>query len=331
MPDRVLVTGAAGYVGAPLCQELLAAGWRVRGLDCLLHGQEHVASALERDGVELVRGDIRDPGAREEALAGAAALVHLAAIVGDPACAHEPELAAEVNIAGSEALLADAAGAGISHIVFASTCSNYGRSGDPETPVDERAQLRPVSLYAEQKVAIERLLLPGLGGGERSDLELRSTCLRLATIYGVAPRMRFDLTVNEFTRELWAGHNLEVYGQQFWRPYVHVRDAARAVHAVLGAEPAAVDGEVFNVGATAENYRKLDLVAAIREQIHTGTVSYVERDSDPRDYRVSCEKITRRLAFHTTMTVAEGITEVAAALSAGAFPEPFDDAYRNSP
>jgi nucleoside-diphosphate-sugar epimerase len=92
-----------------------------------------------------------------------------------------------------------------------------------------------------------------------------------------------------------------------------------------------VEGEVFNVGATAENYRKLDLVAAIREQIHAGTVSYVERHSDPRDYRVSCEKITRRLAFHTTMTVPEGIAEIAAALSAGSFPEPFDDAYRNSP
>jgi nucleoside-diphosphate-sugar epimerase len=323
MPDTVLVTGGSGYIGAPLCQELLDAGRSVRALDALVHGQEHVAQELERAGVEVFRGDIRDANARARALAGARAVVHLAAIVGDPACARDPELSHAVNVEGTLALLADARAAGVGRIVFVSTCSNYGRMADPSTPIDELGELRPVSLYAEQKTAVESRLLAG-------DLApTRVTCLRLATVYGVAARMRFDLTVNEFTRDLWADRALEVFGERFWRPYVHVGDVARAVRAVLEAEPELVDGQVFNVGRTEENYRKLDLVRLIREQVGAGAVSYVHRDEDPRDYRVSFEKIRREIDFQTAMTVPDGIREVLAALSRGAFPDPFDGALRN--
>lgn len=324
MPDTVLVTGGAGYVGVPLCQELLTSGCAVRALDALVHGQEMVARELERLGVEVVRGDIRDADARGRALAGADAVVHLAAIVGDPACARDPEFSQAVNVEGAEALILDARAAGIGHIVFVSTCSNYGRMADPMAPIDERGELRPVSIYAEQKVAVERRLLAGDLGS------MRTTCLRLATVYGVAPRMRFDLTVNEFTRDLWANRRLEVFGERFWRPYVHVRDVAHAVRAVLQAEPGQVDGQVFNVGRSEENYRKLDLVRLIREQVDAGTVSYVHRDEDPRDYRVSFEKISRETRFQPTMTVPDGIREVVAALASNVFSNPFDDAHRNT-
>jgi nucleoside-diphosphate-sugar epimerase len=325
MPETVLVTGGAGYVGVPLCQELLAAGCSVKVLDALVHGQEHVAQELERSGIEVIRGDIRDADARERALSGAGVVVHLAAIVGDPACARDPELSHTVNVEGARALIADARATGAGHIVFVSTCSNYGRMADPAIPIDERGELRPVSLYAEQKVSIERqLLAKNLGA-------TRTTCLRLATVYGVAPRMRFDLTVNEFTRDLWADRRLEVFGERFWRPYVHVRDVARAVRAVLEAEPERVDGQVFNVGHSEENYRKLDLVRCIREQIGAGVVSYVHRDEDPRDYRVSFEKICHDTHFQATMTVPDGIREVVSALSVGIFADPFDGAYRNTP
>ena len=205
----------------------------------------------------MIRGDIRDAEARRRALAGAEAVVHLAAIVGDPACALDPAVAEEVNVQATRALVADAKDAGVQRLVFASTCSNYGRMADPTVPITEEGELRPVSLYAEQKVGMEQLILG------RGPVTHAPTCLRFATVYGVGRRMRFDLTVNEFTRELWADRELEVFGEQFWRPYIHVGDAARAVRTVLEAPVEQVAGAVFNAGRSGENYRKLDLVEEI--------------------------------------------------------------------
>ena len=321
----MLVTGGAGYVGVPLCEELLASGRRVRVLDVLLHDQSAITDRLRRAGVEMIRADIRSGEDRRRAVHGVDAIVHLAAIVGDPACARDPALSQQVNVEGTGALVADARAAGVKRFVFASTCSNYGRMADPTVPITEEGELAPVSLYAEQKVQIERSLLDG------TTVDLSVVCLRFATVYGVAPRMRFDLTVNEFARDLWADRDLEVFGEQFWRPYVHVRDAARGVRTVLDTPAEEVSGEVFNVGSSRENYRKLDLIDEIRRQIPTGRVSYVHRDEDPRDYKVSFEKISQRLGYKILMTVPEGISQVIAALEAGDFPEPFDARYRNTP
>ncbi|MDX6562274.1 MAG: hypothetical protein QOD65_2088 [Gaiellales bacterium] len=323
MSELVLITGGAGYIGAHASRELAASGRRVRVLDRLLHGQRAVAAALEREGIEVVEGDIRDGDTRIAALSGAGAVIHLAAIVGDPACARDPELSNDVNIGAGTALVADAESAGVTRFVFASTCSNYGRMLDPTTPIREDGELRPVSLYASQKVHMEQLLL-----GLESDT-LHPTCLRLATVYGAAPRMRFDLTVNEFTRDLWAGRDLEVFGEQFWRPYVHARDVAAAIRTVLDAPLERVDREVFNVGRSSENYRKLDLVDKIREQVSAGTVRYVTRSDDPRDYKVSFEKIRNGLGFETSMTVSDGIAELVRDLETGAFGDPYDPGFRN--
>jgi nucleoside-diphosphate-sugar epimerase len=321
----VLITGGAGYIGAPLAELLLNSGRQVRVLDSLLHDQEDVADSLVDAGVELIRGDIRDDDARRRSLDGVGAVVHLAAIVGDPACGRDPHLSNEVNVEGTRALVNDAAAAGVEQLIFASTCSNYGRMADPTVEVTEEAALAPVSLYAEQKVKMEKLLLDHDYNG------LSPTCLRFATIYGVAPRMRFDLTVNEFTRDLWADKDLDVFGEQFWRPYVHVRDAGRAVATVLDAPNETVANEVFNVGRSGENYRKLDLIEEIQRQVHTGRVSFVHRDEDPRDYKVSFGKIYAQLGFETLMTVPDGIAEVLEALSAGAFSDPFAGRYQNVP
>lgn len=325
MGSVIVVTGGAGYIGAPLCLALAESGHVVRALDSLLHGQEDIARLLETAGVEMIRADVRDAEARESALAGATAVVHLAAIVGDPACARDPELSRAVNVDGTRALAADAGRSGVERLVFASTCSNYGRMADPTHPIDEGGTLSPVSLYAEQKVEIERWLLGETHG------DSQPTCLRFATVYGVAPRMRFDLTVNEFARDLWADRPLEVFGEQFWRPYVHVRDAGRAVQAVLDAPVERVAGEVFNAGRSGEDYRKLDLVEEIRKLTDRGEVRYVHRDEDPRDYKVSFEKIRKILGFETEMTVPDGIAEVLAALDHDRFVNPFDDRYRNTP
>ena len=323
MSETVLITGGAGYIGGHASRELSASGRQVRVLDRLLHGQRDVAAALERDGIEVVEGDVRDGAVRATALAGVDAVVHLAAIVGDPACARDPELSNDVNVCASTALVADAESAGITRFVFASTCSNYGRMLDPTIPIREDGELRPVSLYASQKVSVERLLL-----ALESDA-LHPTCLRLATVYGAAPRMRFDLTVNEFTRDLWAGRDLEVFGEQFWRPYVHARDVATAIRIVLDAPLDRVDREVFNVGRSTENFRKLDLVDKIREHVSGGRVRYVTRSDDPRDYKVSFEKIRNDLGFETSMTVSDGIAELVRDLDAGSFGDPYDPGFRN--
>jgi nucleoside-diphosphate-sugar epimerase len=325
LTDVVVVTGGAGYIGVPLCLDLAASGRTVRALDVLLHDQSDVAATLDQAGVELIRADIRDAAAREAALSGADAVVHLAAIVGDPACARDPAVSHEVNVAGTRALVRDAARLAVKRFVFASTCSNYGRMADPITPIDESGVLAPVSLYAEQKVEMEKALLESDNSG------LEPVCLRFATIYGVAPRMRFDLTVNEFTRDLWARRRLEVFGEQFWRPYVHVRDAGRAVRTVLDAAADLVVRDVFNVGRSGENYRKLDLVQEIRKQTDRGEVAYVRRDEDPRDYKVSFDKIRDILGFETEMTVPDGIAEVLDALEQNRFGDPFDGRYRNIP
>jgi nucleoside-diphosphate-sugar epimerase len=321
-----LVTGGAGYLGVPVVGELSAAGRTVRVLDLLLHdGQHGLAAELEADGIELIRGDVRDPSVRRRALNGIEEVVHLSAIVGDPACARDPELAEGVNVEGTTALVADARAAGVRRFVFASTCSNYGRLEDPTVPIDEDGALAPISLYARQKVAIERALLNGAAA------PMQVTCVRLATLYGVAPRMRFDLTVNEFTRELWADRRLEVFGEQFWRPYVHVRDAARAIRLVLDAPSEQVAAQVFNVGDSGENYRKLDLVEIIRSLTARGTVAFVHRDEDPRDYKVWFEKIARVLGFEPKMMVPNGVAEIIAALDAGRFGDPFDRRHTNTP
>jgi nucleoside-diphosphate-sugar epimerase len=323
--NTTLITGGSGYIGSLLARELLDAGRDVRVLDSLLHGQEDIAAEQEQAGVEVIRADIRDADARRRALAGAQAVVHLAAIVGDPACARDPQASEEVNVQATRDLVADASQAGVERLVFASTCSNYGRMTDPTVPITEDGELSPVSLYAEQKVGMEKLIL---GGGANG---VKPTCLRFATVYGVGRRMRFDLTVNEFTRELWADRELEVFGEQFWRPYIHVRDAGRAVRTVLEAPAEQVSGQVFNAGRSGENYRKLDLVEEIRKQTDRGSVSYVHRDEDPRDYKVSFDRIRSELGFETLMTVPDGIAEIIVALEAEAFGDPFDGRYRNVP
>jgi len=315
--QHVLVTGGAGYTGSVLVHRLLASGRRVRVVDSLRFGGESLLAALGHSRFELIPGDIRDRECMQSALAGVDSLVHLAAVVGDPACAAEPDLAREVNQGASEQLYELADEAGVRRFVFASTCSNYGRTADGERLADETFELRPVSLYAETKVATERFLL-----AQSRARTAQPTCLRFATVYGLSPRPRFDLTVNEFTRDLVLGRTLEVYGAQFWRPYCHVRDKARAIAAVLEAPPDEVAFEVFNVGDTSENYTKQMVVAAILEQGVEGHVVHVERREDPRDYRVSFDKIQRRLGFAARYRVADGIREIAAAIRDGVIRDP---------
>ena len=226
--SNILVTGGAGYVGSTLVPLLLEQGHRVRVLDVLLHGGTSLLSVWNHPSFEFVHADIRNSRGLEQSLEGVDAVVHLAAIVGDPACARQPDEAREINLDASLGLLEQCRRANVGRLVFASTCSNYGRMADANGYVDESSTLAPVSLYAETKVAFEQALLD-----TQASAYLCATPLRFATVYGVSSRMRFDLTVNEFTKEMLTKKRLVVFGEQFWRPYVHVVDVARAIALVL--------------------------------------------------------------------------------------------------
>ncbi|MGZ8844863.1 MAG: NAD-dependent epimerase/dehydratase family protein [Pyrinomonadaceae bacterium] len=322
---KVFITGCAGYIGSVLTGDLLSAGHEVVGIDTLLHGPTGLASNLGRDGFKFHRLDVRDRSAMQEKLNGCDAAVHLAAIVGDPACTRQPEVATSVNLDASHQLFELCCDAQIRRFVFASTCSNYGRMLDPTSYVTEESELRPVSHYAETKVGFEKRLL------DETDRKAPIvTVLRLATVFGLSPRMRFDLTVNEFTLELHRRKQLTIFGEQFWRPYVHVRDVARAMRDVLQADTEKVRGQVFNVGDTNENYQKGSLVEMIREHIGDNVaIERVHKNEDPRDYRVSFEKIRRELSFKITRGVNDGITEVLDALNEGLFTDDQNACYRN--
>ena len=320
---KILVTGGAGYIGSTLVPMLLTGGHQVRVLDKLMHGGQSLLGVWADPGFEFVRGDIRDADVIHQALSGVDAVVHLAAIVGDPACARDPDLTRAVNLNGSLALLAASRQSGVARFVFASTCSNYGKMDDPTQYVDETSPLKPVSLYAETKVAVEQAVL------QAGQSDLCATSLRFATVFGVSPRMRFDLTVNHFTMEMLTQKHLVVFGEQFWRPYVHVRDIGRAVSLVLSAPVEQVKGEVFNVGATEQNYQKEQLVKMIQRHVPDATVEYVHKEQDPRDYRVSFAKIAGRLGFYVTRTVPDGIGEVAALVRAGVIQDWDNPRYRN--
>jgi nucleoside-diphosphate-sugar epimerase len=321
---KVLITGGAGYIGSVLAPVLLAAGHGVRVMDRLDHGGESLLSIWTHPAFEFRRADIRDRNAIAEAVRGIDAVVHLAAIVGDPAAARDPKAARAINLTASEELIEASRQAGVGRFIFASTCSNYGRMERDDGYVDENSELRPVSLYAETKVAIEGTLLASNGLKD-----WHPTPLRFATVFGVSPRMRFDLTVNEFTMDMLTKKHLVVFGEQFWRPYVHVHDAARAIRLVLESDPELVSGQVFNVGSTEQNYQKQTLVELIKPYAPDAEIEFVRKQEDPRDYRVSFERIRERLGFAITRTVPEGIDEIAQLVSGGIIRDFSDGKYRN--
>lgn len=326
MSDKynILITGGAGYIGSTLVPLLLEQGHRVRVLDVLLHGGNSLLNAWSHPSFEFVHADIRNSRTVKESLKGINAVVHLAAIVGDPACARQPDEAREINLDASLALLEECRRANVRRFVFASTCSNYGKMTDSNGYVDENSQLAPVSLYAETKVAFEKALL-AIPASE----SFCATPLRFATVYGVSSRMRFDLTVNEFTKEMVTKKWLVVFGEQFWRPYVHVRDAARAIALVLNADPGKLRGQVYNIGATSQNYRKKDLIDLIRVRAPDANVQYVRKEEDPRDYRVCFSKVSQELGFAPSRTVEDGIDEVARLVRSGLIRSLEDPCFRN--
>lgn len=328
MPSTILVTGGAGYVGSTLVRTLLHHRYKVMVVDNLSFGGESLLGVWHHPSFKFVKADITDAGTirkifDEHPVDG---VVHLAAIVGDPACAKQPDLAMRVNGEGSLNLLEVARQAKVKRFIFASTCSNYGKMTDHNSYVDENSLLAPVSLYAELKVKFEKVLLEKVSGNDG----FSPTVLRFATVYGVSPRMRFDLTVNEFVKELSLGRELQIFGEKFWRPYCHVSDFARAIDLVLKSDPLKVAYKIFNVGDTRENYQKQMIVDEIKKLIPQAKVKYTSRNEDPRDYRVSFEKIKKDLGFTVSRQVPDGICEIKYLIDHHVIPNPDDPKYKNA-
>ena len=309
---RILVTGGAGYLGSILVAQLIARGSKVRVLDALLFGDKSLDAVKSNPNCELVRGDVRDAAAVAAAMKSCDAVVHLAAIVGDAACNENQQLAAEVNRAATRTLIEMAPGCGVRRFIFASSCSVYGAS---DSFLDETAALNPLSIYARTKIDSEKLLLAA--GSHASAKDFSATVLRFGTLFGLSPRMRFDLVVNLFAARAASGGRITVFNAEQWRPFVHVQDAARAVLACLDAPSGAVSGQIFNAGSPALNLQIRDVGEAIQRMIPGTAIDRIENNSDQRNYRVSFEKIQRALGFQCHRTLESGIAEICDTIRSG--------------
>ena len=326
---NILVTGGAGYVGSGLLRELLLKGYNVTCIDNLLFGGESLLDIWHNKNFTFYKCDINDSQKLDEVFLknNFDGVIHLAAIVGDPACKLNSDLAIKTNFESSKNLLEKSKNSEVSKFIFASTCSNYGKMDDPEAYVDENSKLAPVSLYAELKVKFEKYML-----SEMKKIDgFFPTSLRFSTVYGLSPRMRFDLTVNEFTKDLVLGKELIIFGEQFWRPYCHVKDFSNAFITVLNSPNEKVAYNVFNVGDTKENYTKQMLVDEIKKVLPNSKIKYVKKNEDPRDYRVNCDKIKKELGFKISMTVPDGIKEIKRVIQENLIQDPEDQKYYNIP
>jgi nucleoside-diphosphate-sugar epimerase len=301
-PGRVLVTGHRGYIGAVLVPLLLDHSYDVIGVDSDLYaGCDFGAAAPDR--VLTLGTDVRD--LRPTDLAGVGAVVHLAALSNDPLGDLDPAVTDEINRAASVRLARLARDAGVTRFLFSSSCSNYGAAGD--APVDEDAPLRPLTPYAVSKVAVEREV------GRLADGRFSPVFLRNATAYGVSPRLRLDLVVNDLTAWAVVTGRVRVRSDGTpWRPLVHVEDIARAFVAMLEAPRAAIHGQCFNVGASAENHRVRDLAEMVGRAVPGSRIEYADgAGPDPRSYRVDFAKVAGTVpAFSPRWTLGEGIIQL---------------------
>jgi len=309
---HILAAGGSGYIGSVLVPRLLDHGHRVTVLDRLYFGDTLAEPrARFKDRLRIVRGDVRTFDTT--LLDGVDAVVDLAGISNDPSCELEPDVTQSVNVGGTKRLALAAQKRGVGRYVYSSSCSVYGH-GDGLGLV-ETSPPQPVSLYSRTKAETEEFLFD-LGRQARPAMDV--TCLRLATVFGLSPRMRFDLAVNVMTKNAYVQRRIMVDGGgRQWRPFVHVLDAARAFELALTGDRSKLASEVFNVGTDTSNIQVLNLAFRVRDAIPGTEIVHAPTDPDLRDYNVSFEKIRRTLDFRTEHSIDDGIREVLGALRDG--------------
>ncbi len=319
---RILVVGGAGYIGSVLARRLLDQGYAVKVLDKLVFGKSSVQEMMKHPRCTLLEGDTSHLGTVISAVKQVDAVVHLAEIVGDPACALDPEKTQQMNYLSTNLLANVCRHFQVNRFVYASSCSVYG-AGDDASLLTEKSPLSPVSLYARMKMESEQALL------NMADGFFSPTILRLATVFGISPRMRFDLVVNTLTMRAIKENKITIFGGEQWRPNVHVADVARAILAVLEAPLPLVSKEIFNVGSNENNFTINQMGLQVQKLVPGASLIYSEKKVDARNYRVDFSKIKQMLNFKAQMPLEQGIQETAAALRQGRYPDHTHPVYYN--
>ncbi|MFZ0532146.1 MAG: NAD(P)-dependent oxidoreductase [Anaerolineales bacterium] len=328
--NHVVITGGAGYIGSLLTGELLRLGHKVTVIDDLLFGGESLMGYLAHPNFHFAKANVIEPRALRSNLRSdwekPCALVHLAAIVGFPACQSVGrQVAWRYNVEATERVFEQAVSLGVNRLVYASTYSNYGLSPDGQ-PVNEDTPLTPQSLYAETKIAAERFLLA------QSDASCAPLIYRLATLYGISPRTRFDLIINQFVLDAYTKRELLIYQRGYSRSFVHIQDAVRGFLMGLQAPDEKVRCQIYNLGSETGNYTKDQIVELVLKRMPETVVTYKDMTfgGDMRDISVSYEKIQRVFGFQTRLTPDDGIREVLHAIRTGLISNPHDQHYRNA-
>lgn len=311
---KVLLIGGSGYIGTVVTTDLLNKGYAVRNLDGHLYKNDVAAlSFVSHSDYEFMHGDLCDPRTMDRALQGVTDVVFLAGLVGDPITKKYPDESTVINDKGVKAAIDGLNGRGLANVLFISTCSNYGLIKTNEL-ADEKFELNPLSSYARDKVAAELHIL-----SKKGETDYSPTVLRFATAFGISPRMRYDLTVNEFTRMLWLDEELLVFDADTWRPYCHVRDFSVLIRRVMEMSDERSSFEIFNAGGEENNATKQMILDRIKKRLPEAKITYQEKGSDPRNYRVDFSKVADKMLFTPSFNLDDGIDEIISAHERGMF------------